>query len=155
MTALVLFRLSIKSCVGATSDTLKYFASLCAHEGDLGAVDRLLSSKLALQPLFDKLRHRTYLHQQAEQAAKDGATFTITLSSKVTKPEPFNLTPSKPKPPPQDPEADEVEEVSARVPTARPAPPRLEGLTKEEKAIQQHKCAPTSVHSRLCKYYIC
>lgn len=105
--------------------------------------DRLLSNKPALQPLFDKLKHRTCLHQQAEQAAKDGASFTITLSSKTTKLEPFNLTPAKAKPPPRDLEADEVEEISARVHVARPAPPRLEGLTKEEKAIQQHKCGLT------------
>lgn len=118
--------------------------TLPAAGREISAADRLLSSKLALQPLFDKLRHRTYLHQQAEQAAKDGATFTITLSSKTTKPHPFNLTPSKPKPPPQDHEAEELAEIAAHVPTARPAPPRLEGLTKEEKAIQQHKCALTS-----------
>lgn len=105
----------------------------------LFVAERLLSNKPALQPLFDNLRHRTYLHQQQETAAKDGATFTITLSSKTTKLQPFNLTPMKPKLPPQDPEADDVE-VSPRVLVARPAPRRLEGLTKEEKAIQQHKC---------------
>jgi hypothetical protein len=97
--------------------------------------------KPSLQSLFEKLRHNTYLHQQAEQAAKAGTTFTIKLSSKTTKPEPFNLTPAKPKPQPRDPEAEELAAVPARALVARPAPPRLEGPTKEEKAILQLKCA--------------
>lgn len=98
-------------------------------------IDRLLSNREALQPLFASLEHQLYLSNKAAEAAKDGPGFTVTLAGRHTKAEPFNLTPQKPRPLPEP----EEDVPPPPCPQAKPAPPRLGGPTKEEAAIEEAK----------------
>lgn len=114
----------------------------------LSHTDRLHSNRQALQSLFNALEHQLYLSTKAAEAAKDGPGFTVTLTGKHTTPQPFSITPQKPRPVP------EPEEEAPPPPplTAKPAPPRPHGPTKEESAIEAAKFGPltSTCSSRPC-----
>lgn len=87
-----------------------------------------------MDAFFRKLQDQVLLNAKKAEAAKD-AKFEVKLESRKTVPKPFNLAESRPKPLPVD------TPVPPR-PAIKPPPPRSEGPTKEQLAIEAAKCDP-------------